>query len=168
MSCTMSWVGPRAGAPYLWLATESPFVGVIVKDWCCIHSYFCTYRHTHIHTYIDTYIHTYMHTYIHTRSSGGSGGGERGAASLAQPGYMPTRAVAAAAVNGQLWRRQSAGPQEPPRGLGREGGDGAALAAAAGGGSGVWDRGLSPVRAIHPRQRGLARRPRHWRVARCP
>ena len=26
---------------------------------------------------------------------------------------MPTRAVAAAAVNGQLWRRQSAGPQEP-------------------------------------------------------
>ena len=67
--------------------------------------------------------------YIHTRSSGGSGGGERGAASLAQPGYMPTRAVAAAAVNGQLWRRQSAGPQEPPRGLGREGGDGVALSA---------------------------------------
>ena len=76
---------------------------------------------------MHTCIHASMHTCIHARSSGGSGGGERGAASLAQPGYMPTRAVAAAAVNGQLWRRQSAGPQEPPRGLGREGGDGAAL-----------------------------------------
>ena len=83
--------------------------------------------HTCTHAHMHTCMHAYMHTCIHARSSGGSGGGERGAASLAQPGYMPTRAVAAAAVNGQLWRRQSAGPQEPPRGLGREGGDGAAL-----------------------------------------
>ena len=47
----------RAGPRICCLTTESPFVGVIFRDWCCIHSYFCTYRYTHIHTYIHTYIH---------------------------------------------------------------------------------------------------------------